>query len=90
VSLDGTKVRAKRLEAQGDELRADEKSVVELEGEVKRLLAEAEGTDTAEDNRYGRGRQDEALPEELRFKQSRLAKSRKPKKRLESKRLGRG
>jgi len=60
-----------------------EKSVVELEGEVKRLLAEAEGTDTAEDNRYGRGRQDEALPEELRFKQSRLAKIKEAKEALE-------
>ena len=83
VSLDGTKVRANASKHKAMSYGRMEKSVVELEGEVKRLLAEAEGTDTAEDNRYGRGRQDEALPEELRFKQSRLAKIKEAKEALE-------
>jgi len=56
-----------------------EKSAVELENEVKRLLAEAEATDEAEDGRYGKGRRGEKLPEVLRFKQSRLAKSKEAK-----------
>ena len=83
VSLDGTKVRANASKHKAMSYGRMEKSVVELEGEVKRLLAEAEGTDTAEDNRYGRGQQDEALPEELRFKQSRLAKIKEAKEALE-------
>ena len=83
VSLDGTKVRANASKHKAMSYGRMEKSVVELEGEVKRLLAEAEGTDTAEDNRYGRGRQDEALPEELRCKQSRLAKIKEAKEALE-------
>ena len=83
VSLDGTKVRANASKHKAMSYGRMEKSVVGLEGEVKRLLAEAEGTDTAEDNRYGRGRQDEALPEELRFKQSRLAKIKEAKEALE-------
>jgi transposase len=83
VSLDGTKVRANASKHKAMSYGRMEKSVVELEGEVKRLLTEAEGTDTAEDNRYGRGRRDEVLPEELRFKQSRLAKIKEAKEALE-------
>ena len=60
-----------------------EKSVVELEAEVKRLLAEAETTDEAEDQRYGKDRHGDELPEELRFKQGRLARIKEAKEALE-------
>ena len=83
VSLDGTKVRANASKHKAMSYGRMEKSMVELKGEVKRLLAEAEGTDQAEDNQYGRGRRDEVLPEELRFKRSRLAKIKEAKEALE-------
>jgi transposase len=83
VSLDGTKVRANASKHKAMSYGRMEKSVVELEGEVKGLLAEAEGIDKAEDNRYGKGRRGEELPEELRFKQSRLAKIKEAKEALE-------
>jgi len=83
VSLDGTKVRANASKHKAMSYRRMEKSVAELEGEVKRLLADAEGTDQAEDSQYGKGRGGEELPEELRFKQSRLAKIKEAKEALE-------
>jgi hypothetical protein len=60
-----------------------EKSVVKLEAEVKRLLAEAEAIDEAEDDRYGKHRHGDGLPEELRYKQGRLAKIKEAKEVLE-------
>jgi hypothetical protein len=60
-----------------------EKSVVELEAEVKRLLAEAEATDEVEDGQYGKGRRGDELPEELRFKQGRLSRIKEAKEVLE-------
>ena len=83
VSLDGTKVRANASKHKAMSYRRMEKSVAELEGEVKRLLANAEGTDQAEDSQYGKSRGGEELPEELRFKQSRLAKIKEAKEALE-------
>jgi len=83
VSLDGTKLRANASKHKAMSYRRMEKSVAELEGEVKRLLADAEGTDQAEDSQYGKGRGGEELPEELRFKQSRLAKIKAAKEALE-------
>jgi transposase len=83
VSLDGTKVRANASKHKAMSYRRMEKSVAELEREVKRLLADAEGTDQAEDSQYGKGRGGDELPEELRFKQSRLAKIKEAKEALE-------
>jgi len=60
-----------------------EKSVAELEAEVQRLLSEAEAVDAKEDSRYGKGRRGDEVPEDLRFKQSRLAKIKEAKEALE-------
>ena len=54
-----------------------------LEAEVERLLNEAEKTDAAEDAAYGVGKRGDELPDELRFKKSRLAKIKEAKKALE-------
>jgi transposase len=83
VSLDGTKVRANASKHKAMSYARMEKSVVELESEVKRLLAEAEAADEAEDNRYGKDRRGDELPEELRFKQGRLARIKEAKEILE-------
>lgn len=82
VSLDGTKVRANASKHKAMSYARMEKSVVELEAEVKRLLTEAEATDEMEEGHYGQGRGDE-LPEELRFKQSRLSRIKEAKEILE-------
>lgn len=82
VSLDGTKVRANASKHKAMSYARMEKSVVELEAEVRRLLTEAEATDKMEEGQYGQGRGDE-LPEELRFKQSRLSRIKEAKEILE-------
>src|SRR5512139_3876353 len=83
VSLDGTKVRANASKHKAMSYARMEKSVVELEAEVKRLLAEAEAIDEAEDDRYGKDRHGDELPEQLRYKQGRLAKIKEAKEALE-------
>jgi transposase len=83
VSLDGTKVRANASKHKAMSYARMEKSVVELEVEVKRLFAEAEAADEEEDSRYGKGRCGDELPEELRFKQGRLARIKEAKEALE-------
>jgi transposase len=83
VSLDGTKVRANASKHKAMSYARMEKSVAELEAEVKRLLAAAETTDESEDSRYGKGRRGDELPEELRFKQSRLTRIKEAKEALE-------
>jgi hypothetical protein len=84
VSLDGTKVRANASKHKAMSYARMEKSVAELEAEVARLLAQAEATDEAEDEHYGKGRRGDELPDELTFKQSRLAKIKEAKEALET------
>jgi transposase len=83
VSLDGTKVRANASKHKAMSYARMEKSVVKLEAEVKRLIAEAEATDEVEDGQYGKGRRGDELPEELRFKQGRLSRIKEAKEVLE-------
>jgi transposase len=83
VALDGTKVKAHASKHKAMSYARMQKSVAELEAEVRRLLGEAEATDEAEDKRYGKGRSGDELPEELRFKQTRLAKIKEAKEALE-------
>jgi len=83
VSLDGTKVRANASKHKAMSYARMEKNVIELEAEVKRLLAEAEAIDEAEDGRYGKDRHGDELPEDLRYKQGRLAKIKEAKEALE-------
>lgn len=83
VALDGTKVRANASKHKAMSYQRMEKSVAELEAEVRGLLAAAAAVDTEEDARFGKGHRGEDLPEELRFKQSRLARIREAKEALE-------
>jgi len=83
VALDGTKVRANASKHKAMSYGRMEKSVLELEAEVQRLLSEAAAADAREDNRYGKGRRGDEVPKELQFKQSRLAKIKEAKEALE-------
>jgi hypothetical protein len=83
VALDGTKVRANASKHKAMSYGRMEKKARELEKEVARLLAEAEAVDAAEDARYDKGIRGDELPEELRFKQSRLKKIKEAMQALE-------
>jgi transposase len=76
VALDGTKMKAAAaLEAN--------RSHEHIEGEVKKMLAEAEAKDTEEDRLYGKDKRGDELPEELRDRGSRLRRLKECKARLE-------
>ena len=83
VSLDGTKVNANASKHKAMSYGRMRKAEVELAAEVERLLKKAQERDEEEDRRYGKGRRGDELPEELRFKESRLAKIREAKEALE-------
>ncbi|HEQ60483.1 MAG TPA: IS1182 family transposase [Firmicutes bacterium] len=74
VALDGTKVRANASKHKAMSYGRMEETARRLEEEVRELLQQAERTDVEEDARYGVGRRGDELPEELRFKRSRLKK----------------
>jgi len=74
VSLDGTKVRANASKHKSMSYGRMEKKVVELEAEVAALLKRAESADAEEDALYGKGKRGDELPDELRYKETRLRK----------------
>ncbi len=83
VVLDGTKVKAnasKHKAMSYERMREKEK---QLREEVKKLLAQAEATDSEEDARYGNQRSAEDLPAELQRRRTRLQRIREAKRALE-------
>ena len=83
VALDGTKIKANASKHKA--MSYDRMSVAELqlEAEIRALLAHAGQVDAAEDTEYGRGRRGDELPAELARRESRLAKIRAAKAALE-------
>ena len=75
VALDGTKIEANAALSAN---RAGEG----LEAEVKKMLAEAEAADAAEDARYGKDQRGDELPKELQGRKGRLARLKECKERL--------
>ncbi len=84
VSLDGTKVRANASKHKAMSYGRMKKKRAEIEAEVKELLRGAEAVDTAEDEEFGKGVRGDELPEELRFREKRLAKIREAMAALEA------
>jgi IMP dehydrogenase/GMP reductase len=82
VSLDGTKVKANASKHKAMSYGRAQEQEQQLRQEVKELLAQAEGADEEEDRRHGNRRGDE-LPEELRRRETRLAKIKQAKKVIE-------
>ncbi len=83
VSIDGSKVKAsasKHKAMSYDRMSATEKR---LEEEIQKLLTEAAEVDAEEDAKYGKGKRGDELPEELRRRESRIAKIREAKAALE-------
>jgi transposase len=91
LALDGTKVRAnasrhkamsyERMVKKEAQLEAE---IAELRTNVDALLQEAERVDAEEDERFGPENRGDELPEELRRRETRLAKIREAKQTLEA------
>src|SRR5215467_13013282 len=82
VMLDGTKIAAyasRRKNMAHDKLCKREE---ELKQKVAEMLGEAEAADEAEDQRYGKGKRGDELPEELSDPQKRLKRIQEAKARL--------
>ncbi len=91
LAIDGTKLRAdaSRRKAMSYERmgKAEERleaEIAAIEAEVERMLADAEATDRAEDERYGPDRRGDELPDEPARRESRLAAIREAKAALEA------
>ena len=82
VSLDGTKIKANASKHKAMSYGRAKEKQRQLRQEVKEMLAQAAAADEEEDLRHGDRRGDE-LPEELRRRETRLAKIKQAKKAIE-------
>jgi transposase len=78
VFLDGTKIK-------GNASLSANRTLDQLNKEIERMLEEARDQDAEEDRLYGANRRGDELPEELEDPQSRLARLKEAKARLEAK-----
>ncbi|HEY6351476.1 MAG TPA: IS1182 family transposase [Candidatus Angelobacter sp.] len=84
VAIDGSKIQAnasKHKAMSYERMKEKEKKLWE---EVEALLQQAAAVDAAEDEKYGKGQKEEALPVELARRESRLEKIRAAKAELEA------
>ena len=82
VSVDGTKIKANASKHKAMSYGRMQEKQKQLKEEVKELLAQAEAADEEEDRHHGNKRGDE-LPDELRRRETRLAKIKMAKKVVE-------
>jgi len=82
VSLDGTKLKANASKHKAMSYGRMTEKQQQLKAEVKQLLDQAAAADETEDRQYGGQRGDE-LPEELRRRETRLAKIKEAKRVIE-------
>ena len=82
VAIDGTKLKANASRHKAMSYARMTEREAQLAAQVKAILDEAEAVDAAEDRLYGDARGDE-LPEELRRRETRLARIREAKAALE-------
>src|SRR5258706_6070295 len=82
VSLDGTKLKANASKYKAMSYGRMTEKQQQLRAEVKQLLDQAAAADETEDRQYGGQRGDE-LPEELRRRETRLAKIKEAKRVIE-------
>ncbi|MDT8367522.1 MAG: IS1182 family transposase [bacterium] len=87
VSLDGTKMKGNASKRKAMSYGCMEKRAADLKKEVAGLLAAAEKADNEDDGIYGKGKRGDELPEDLRFKESRLRKIEEAKRALEEEAL---
>lgn len=83
VALDGTKVKANASKHKAMSYGRMCEAEKNLERQVREMLEKAQQVDEQEDSRYGKGKRGDELPQELRFRHSRLEKIREAKQALE-------
>ncbi|MBI3934327.1 MAG: IS1182 family transposase [Acidobacteria bacterium] len=83
VALDGTKIKANASRYRNRTYERLSEQEKELAEQVERMLAEAERTDRAEDQQYGRASRGDELPAELAQRETRLRKIREAKAELQ-------
>jgi hypothetical protein len=83
VVLDGTKVRANASKHRAMSYGRMKKKKEELEKGIEALLKDAEAVDKEEDKKYGKGKKGWELPDELKRRETRLAKIKDAAKALE-------
>ena len=74
VALDGTKIKANASKHKAMSYGRMKKTKEELEKEIKELLKSAEAVDKEEDKKYGKNKKGWDLPDELKRRETRLAK----------------
>jgi transposase len=84
VALDGTKIKANASKHKGMSHERMLKAEAQLEAEMQALLRRAELIDAQEDERYGKDKRGNELPEELQRHASRLERIRKARAELEA------
>jgi transposase len=84
VAIDGSKVKANASKHKAMSYKRMVEQEQSLEQDVHHLLTQAEATDAQEDTQYGRDRRGDELPEELRRRETRLARIRDAKRVLEA------
>jgi len=77
VFLDGTKIK-------GNASLSANRTLDRLEAEIEQMLEEAKAEDEEEDRRFGADRRGDELPDELKDSESRLARLKEAKARLEA------
>jgi transposase len=84
VALDGSKVRANASRRKAMSYKRMTEREAALQAEVDEMMADAEATDTAEDERFGPDGRGDDLEGEMARRESRLAKIRRAKSDLEA------
>src|SRR5208337_638838 len=74
VALDGTKIKANASKHKAMSYGKMKKKKEELEKEIKELLKSAEAVDKEEDKKYGKNKKGWDLPDEIKRRETRLAK----------------
>jgi transposase len=83
VAIDGTKIKANASKHKAMSYGRMSETEQRLKQEIDGLLKQAEDTDAAEDELYGKGKDGDELPEELSRRESRLKKLQQAKAELE-------
>ena len=84
VALDGTKVKANASKHKAMSYQRMKEKAAQLAAEVAELLRQAQAADDEEDQRYGKDKRGDELPQELAFREGRLEKIREAMAALEA------
>ncbi len=83
VAIDGTKIQANASKRKTKNYKAIKKEYDELENEVRKLFQEAQKADQREDERYGKDKRGDELPNNLESKKERLKELKRVKAQME-------